>query len=92
MARVNMLGDGLLRVWVVLTNKAAFLAETHFHKTLITDDDVLQAQKFLPIERRSARLAYGAVPSLDTVLRRLRLRLRSLTWNPHARADPSVLR
>jgi hypothetical protein len=41
MARVNMIWDRLLRIWVVLTNKAAFAAEAHFQKTLVTDDDVL---------------------------------------------------
>ena len=41
MARVNMIWDRLLRVWVVLTNEAAFAPESHFHKTLITNDDVL---------------------------------------------------
>src|SRR5829696_6321384 len=68
MPGVNMVGNGPLRVSVVLTDKAAFLAEAHLHKALIADDDVLQAQKFLLIERRTARLADGTAPPLTTIL------------------------
>ena len=40
------------------------------HKPRITDDDALQAQELVEIDRPLARLTDRATPALDTILRR----------------------
>ncbi|WP_371817873.1 hypothetical protein [Bradyrhizobium sp. CCBAU 53421] len=70
MARADMVRNRPLRFAVMLADEAALLAKAEPHETLVADHDALQTKKFLLVERRSACLADGTAPSLDTILGR----------------------
>ena len=57
-------------VAIMLADKPALLPQTQFDEARIADDDALQTQKLVQIDRTVSRLADGAAPALDAVLRR----------------------
>ncbi|MEN3374834.1 MAG: hypothetical protein V7604_189 [Hyphomicrobiales bacterium] len=69
-ARADMVRDRALRVAVVLADESVFLAQSQLHKALVADDDALQAQELILIERGASRFADRPPPMLDAVLRR----------------------
>src|SRR6516164_1289585 len=66
----NVIGYRPLRIAILLADKASFGSEAELYEALVADDDTLQAQKFLFVDRRASCFANGAPPSLDTILGR----------------------
>ena len=64
-------GIGVRAVPVMLADKAAFRAQAQIDKAVVADDDLLQAQELVEIDRLAAGLADGAAPALHAVLRRV---------------------
>ena len=58
-----------MRFPVVFADEPAFLAEAQVHKTRISDHDGLEPQQFFKGQRMASRLANGAAPTLNAVLR-----------------------
>ena len=54
---------------VVFADKSTFLPESESHKPGVADQDLLQAQKFAPIDPVSSRFPDGTPPTLDPALR-----------------------
>ena len=50
-------------------NETSFAAQAKAYKPFITNNDALQAQQLIQLERRSPGLAYGSSPTLNSVLR-----------------------
>ena len=66
-----MVGQRHARVAIVLTDKAAFVAQSQPHEAGVADDDALQPQQFVEIDRTASGFADGAPPALDAVVRRI---------------------
>src|SRR6266849_5855646 len=54
---------------VVLTDEATLAAHAEPHESFVADDDPLQAQQFVNVERRLSRLPDCTSPALNAVLR-----------------------
>ena len=54
----------------MLADEPAILPQAKFDEARVTDDDTLQAQKLIQIDRTTSGLADGAAPALDAILRR----------------------
>src|SRR5690606_6420127 len=76
----DMMGQRHARFAIMLADEAAFPAQAELDEPLIADDDPLQTQKFLVIERPAPSLTNGSSPSLNAVL------WRTFTFNCVARA------
>jgi hypothetical protein len=54
---------------VVFADKSPFLPKAQANKAGVADDDLLQAQQFLQIDRAATRLSDCTAPALNPVLR-----------------------
>jgi hypothetical protein len=55
-------------VTIVLADKSPFLPKTHPDEARVADDDRLQIQQLVQIDRSAASFTYSASPALDAVL------------------------
>ena len=66
-----MLGQWHARVAIMLTDEAAFVAQAEMHEARVANDDALQPQQFVEVDRTAAGFADGPAPALDAVMRRI---------------------
>lgn len=51
--------------------ESPLVAQAQQHKAIVADDDALQAQHFVEVERLAPGFANGSTPALNALLRRM---------------------
>lgn len=67
----DMVRQGRAGVAVPVAHKAPLVAQAQQHKAIVADDDALQAQQFVEVDRLAPRFANGSTPALNAILRRM---------------------
>ena len=71
MTGADMVGQGRARVAVVLADKAALDTQAEMDEARVADDDALQPQQLVKIDRAAAGFADHPTPALNAILRRV---------------------
>lgn len=67
----DVIGQRHARLAIMLAHEAAFVAKPQSHEARVGDDDPLQPEQLVPVQRLTSGLGNRPSPALDTVLGRM---------------------